>query len=142
MLSFKITFPKSKRLAQKLPEDFQRGLIAGLRRAILVAEAGAKMLAPVKTGHLRRSIRSGTELGHIPTAWIGSDVRYARIQELGGTIRPKTAKALRFKIGDRWITTKSVTIKGKFYLQKGMTQNQGRMMEIIKKSVIETMERD
>jgi phage gpG-like protein len=142
VLTFKINFPHAKRLADKLPEDFQRALVAGLRKAILVAEAGAKTLAPVDTGHLRRSIRSGVDLSHIPTGWVGSDVRYARIQELGGVIRPKTAKWLRFKIGDRWITTKSVTIKGRFYLQKGMTQNQGRIMEIIKKTVIETMERE
>lgn len=36
--------------------------------------------------------------------------RYAAIHQYGGTIRPVKAKALRFKLGDAWVTTKKVTI--------------------------------
>lgn len=43
--------------------------------------------------------------------WGSRDVRYALIQELGGTIRPKTAKALRFPVAaGEFVTVKSVTI--------------------------------
>lgn len=142
MLTFNINLPMAKRLADKLPEDFNKSVVSGLRRAILIAEAGAKQLAPVDTGHLRRSIHSGVDVNPNPTGWIGSDVIYARIQELGGKIVPKRAKALRFKIGDRWITTKSVTIKGKLYLQKGMTENSGRIVDTIRNTIIDAMERE
>jgi len=43
-------------------------------------------------------------------AEVGSNVIYAAIQQFGGTIRPKNGKALRFKIGGKFITIKSVTL--------------------------------
>lgn len=36
--------------------------------------------------------------------------RYAAIHQYGGIIRPVRAKALRFKLGDAWVTKKKVTI--------------------------------
>lgn len=49
--------------------------------------------------------------------WGVQDVRYALIHELGGVITPVTAKALAFKIGDRWVFAKSVTIPARPYLR-------------------------
>ena len=49
--------------------------------------------------------------------WGVQDVRYALIHELGGVIRPVAAKALAFKIGDRWVFAKSVTIPARPYLR-------------------------
>lgn len=44
------------------------------------------------------------------SAEVGNPVRYAAIHQFGGTIKAKTKKALRFKIGDQWVTRESVTI--------------------------------
>ena len=41
-----------------MPKKFVEGLRAGFRKALYVVEADAKRRAPVKTGHLRRSIKS------------------------------------------------------------------------------------
>lgn len=41
---------------------------------------------------------------------IGTNIRYAAIHNYGGEILPKKAKALRFKIGNRWVFAKRVTI--------------------------------
>ena len=40
----------------------------------------------------------------------GTNVLYAAIHQLGGTIRPKTAKRLRFTIGDQVVFARQVTI--------------------------------
>lgn len=47
---------------------------------------------------------------------IGSALVYARIHQLGGTIRPKTAKALAFMIGNQMRLVQSVTIPARRYL--------------------------
>lgn len=62
---------------------------------------------------LRRSIQVESSSSEVV---IGSDRPYALIHQVGGTIRPKTAGALRFKIGDRWIIAKKVEIPARPYL--------------------------
>lgn len=51
---------------------------------------------------------------------IGSNLVYARIHELGGTIRAKTAPYLHFKVGDRWVSTKEVTIPERPFLHPAL----------------------
>lgn len=46
----------------------------------------------------------------------GSNKIYARIHQLGGTIRPKSAKALTFKMGGKLYKMKKVTIPARPYL--------------------------
>lgn len=77
--------------------------------------SGKKILQNM--GHLKNSITyksAGSQL------LIGSNLKYARIHQLGGVIRAKSAKALRFPIstpaGIQWITKKSVTIPARPYL--------------------------
>jgi phage gpG-like protein len=43
-------------------------------------------------------------------ARVSNPMPYAAIHQFGGTIKPKTAKALRFQVGGRWFTVKSVFI--------------------------------
>ena len=77
----------------------------------------AKVLAPVDTGRLRASIRLERRsfLG-FRTRWtIGSDVEYAPMVNDGTRphlIRPKNAKALRFKMGGRTVFAKVVKHPG------------------------------
>lgn len=86
---------KSLILLQKLPEKFKKGFYEGLWKAIKLVENKAKRNAPVKTGHLRRSIRSDVDKRSdlIKTvAWVGSEVEYAAVQELGYQARNISAQ--------------------------------------------------
>lgn len=82
---------KSKRLINSLDDKFEDGISKVLVRAMLFAEGEAKQIfkegGPVRkppgplvarTGHLRRSIRSGVS-GN--TGWIGTEVIYGKYNE-------------------------------------------------------------
>lgn len=73
----------------------------------------------VRTGLLRRSISQRTDQTSL-VATIGTNVEYAAIHEFGGEIRPKNAKALRFKIGDQWIMAKVVRMPARPFLRPGV----------------------
>lgn len=75
-------------------------------------EARAKQLAPVQTGRLRSSIHAEPKFTFRgPTVRVSADVNYATFVENGTAphlIRPRTAKALKFKIGGRTVYAKVV----------------------------------
>lgn len=88
-----------------------------------VRRDGGKIL--VDTGDLRGSIRpdwSATHAAAGPEASGGAAI-YARIHQLGGTIRPKSAKALKTPAGPRG----SVTIPARPYLGFNDTMRRGIM---------------
>lgn len=75
--------------------------------------ARAKVLAPVDTGRLRASIRvERRSFFGLRQRWtVGSDVEYAPMVNDGTRphiIRPRRAKALRFKVGGRTVFAKVV----------------------------------
>ncbi|WP_375453651.1 phage virion morphogenesis protein [uncultured Methylobacterium sp.] len=49
-------------------------------------------------------------------AIVGSGLRYSRIHQFGGVIRPKAGKALAFKVGGRKVVARKVTIPARPYL--------------------------
>jgi len=79
----------------------ETGLVAESKAKLAVTAGGASGLS-ARSGHLRNSIRHTVERGqggpemHLSAGgrFGGNDVRYARIHELGGTIRPQRAKSL------------------------------------------------
>lgn len=66
-----------------------------------------------RSGALSRSIDYAASPAGV---MIGSALVYARIHQLGGTIRPKTAKALAFMVGNMMRLVHSVTIPARPYL--------------------------
>lgn len=75
--------------------------------------ARAKVLAPVDTGRLRASIRVERRsiLGLRQRWTVGSDVEYAPMVNDGTKphiIRPKRAKALRFRVGGKVVFARVV----------------------------------
>jgi phage virion morphogenesis protein len=65
------------------------------------------------TGRLRASItRDATDR----TATVGTNVVYAAINQFGGTVRAKTPKGLRFKVGGGWVRKQSVTLPPRPFL--------------------------
>lgn len=75
-------------------------------------EARAKQLAPVNTGRLRGSIQAQPKFTFRgPTVRVSADVNYATFVENGTAphvIRPRNAKALKFKIGGRVVFARVV----------------------------------
>lgn len=65
-------------------------------------------------GGLMGSIVSEAEGG--TRVRIGTNKVYSAIHQFGGTIRPRGAGAMRFRLGERWVFAKSVTIPARPYL--------------------------
>jgi HK97 gp10 family phage protein len=98
--------------------------------------ATAVSQAPVKTGRLRSAIRMWSQPLRVTIGPDVNQVSYGAFQEYGtGTrgefggamyvIRPKTAKALRFRIGDKVVYAKSVRHPGVSphpYMRPALTQ--------------------
>ena len=64
-------------------------------------------------GHLRDSITHRTGPDSVE---VGTNLTYAAIHQFGGTIKAKTARGLKFRIGDRWSTKQSVDIPARPFL--------------------------
>ncbi len=60
---------------------------------------------------------------------IGTNVEYAAIHQFGGTIRAKTPKGLRFKVGGAWRRMMQVTLPARPFL--GISQDDRDEMEAI-----------
>lgn len=101
---------------------------AALRRRAPQVLNRAKIRAPVRTGRLRASgkIEYTGFLGFRPRATVIFDVDYAAAVNDGTrphVIRPRRAKALRFKVGGRWVYARVVHhpgTKGTRFLDKAL----------------------
>jgi len=82
-----------KRTFAQAPERMRRTLGDWLEQIIRSIARDAKLNAPVRSGRLRASIRGRVEPGRLRGV-VGTDVIYARIQELGGVVQARRAKFL------------------------------------------------
>jgi phage gpG-like protein len=140
-IKFKLS-PESIKYLTELPKDFYKGLVQGMRNAMFYVEKEAKSSfgiagnLKVGTGLLRRSIHTTVKPeGSSVTGTIGSDVVYARIHEYGGTIVPRTAKWLQFKVNGQWVRTDKVTIPARPFLTPAITKNQEKIKDIIQLAI-------
>ena len=94
-------------------------------------ENKAKINAPVLTGALRNSASTSARLnGSQAEAEIGfRGLKYARIQEFGGTITAKNVPYLKFKYKGHWVQKKQVTLKGKHYFEKAIKEASGTAVQ-------------
>ncbi|WP_407268962.1 HK97 gp10 family phage protein [Radiobacillus sp. PE A8.2] len=73
---------------QQAKEDMRKKRELTMETIIVFAEGESKLRAPVKTGHLRRSITHKTEHNeNISRGVIGSNVEYDPVIELGSVAR-------------------------------------------------------
>ncbi len=108
-----------KAIGRALESSTKRRFRAGLgpdgtpwKPSLRVKLRGGKTL--LDRGRLRDSISSD---GDDERAIVGTNLIYARIQQLGGVIEPKNAKALRFEIpGLGWRMVRRVTLPARPYL--------------------------
>ncbi|MDG6895047.1 phage virion morphogenesis protein [Volucribacter amazonae] len=67
----------------------------------------------IDSGNLQNSIQA--KHNH-DEAIVGTNVLYAALHHFGGTIKPKKVNYLKFKIGERFVQVKSVTIPARPFL--------------------------
>lgn len=145
MLKFEIDVHSEDLLELRdMDEQLKRGLKNGLEKVALKMEADVKKsfskshTPKVRTGTLKRSIESGTRLDR---AWVGSNLVYAAIQELGGVITPRTAEYLTFQIGNQWVKVRTVTIPARPYIEPTIKKEIGKYTEIIQDEIAKEMSR-
>ena len=131
--------------------------IPGLKRALtgsslmpsaknggLVIQNFARMLVPVDTANLKNSIQVEEDHTTRTGAFvnIGSDVIYANIQELGGVIKPKTAKRL-FWIGKdgKGHAANAVTIKAQPYMRPAVDGHKPAILSAVGTAIKMIIER-
>lgn len=68
----------------------------------------------------------------------GSNKIYAGIHQLGGEIRPRTAKSLRFQVGGRWVSTRRVVMPARPFL--GVNAEDGREIQAVVVDVVQAAE--
>ncbi len=70
-----------------------------------------------KTARLQRSMTSKAALAISPQGFeVGTNVRYAATHQYGAIIQPTRAKALRFKIGKKWVQANTVKIPARPFI--------------------------
>lgn len=96
-----------------------------VRSALIEGTTLAQQYAPVKTGALADSITWKMDQTGLSGSYGPDPVTVvAKVQEHGSdpyVIRPRNAKALKFKVGGRTVFAKKVNhpgVKGTFYLQR------------------------
>lgn len=110
-----------------------------LSRILAVIEANSKRKAPVKTGNLRRTITSRVERPGVRGV-VGTNARYARPVHEGSRahlIRPKRARALRFKKGNNVMYTRLVRhpgTRGQPFLLEGLAASRDSIRDLLRGS--------
>ena len=148
MLKVKLKINKSdQRKINKMPKRFKVGFIKGMRDSMYLVESTTKRRfgkpgeLHARTGHLRRSIRTGvTQKPASVVGWIGTSVIYAAIHEFGGTIKPIHSKYLKFQIDGHWVSKKKVKIPKRPYLMPSIEENLERIKDILRQSIIKEVE--
>lgn len=144
MIKFKFDYkPADRKYITSFSGRADKGLLSGVRQAMFYSENKAKSSfgqtghLKARTGHLRRSIKS--EANQKPSMIIGrifSNIIYARIHELGGVIKPKKGKYLKFQMGGHWIMVKKVKIPARPYLRPAIADHINQIKQIIIQSTI------
>lgn len=163
--------------ARRADGKVEEAIGVGLTRAALTVEGAAKKLAYAghpdhlerKTGHLRQSITHRVD-GPGMYAEVGTNLKYARIHEFGGTIKPQGHPFLAIPIGTRkgsptqykdlhlattlkgqyllvddlgtaqYLLRQQVKIPARPYLQPAMEQSQDKISEGMTKAIWKAIE--
>ncbi len=122
--------PALKKIGETIVSSVQENFEAGGRPKKWPRSKKPKGRTLIESSDLMSSINykvHGRE-----TVTVGTDRKYGAIHQFGGVIRPKSGKYLTFRIGNRWVRKKEVTIPPRPYLMV-----QAEDMEEIKDILLE-----
>lgn len=106
----------------------------------IAVEAGAEVIrtqavlnAPAKSGDLRRSLSTEKTGTYGFGVWfhVGSNLVYARKQELGGVIRPKNGPFLVFEVDGRLVFARKVKLAAQPYLRPAYDEKRDEAVQVI-----------
>ena len=124
-------------LLRTMPDRVNEAIDVGLMNIGLFAQGRAAGFAPRLTGTLARSVtvNKGTK-----SVTVGTNLKYAKIHEFGGTIKPVRGKFLVFKGKDgKLVFAKSVKIpkyRGRGYMKPTFDElKNGKAQEIMDKQI-------
>ena len=101
-------------------------------RGYIVSKKLSGQVLKRRTGRLAGSINKEViTKKDVVIGRVGSNLKYARIHELGGTIRPVRAKYLCFKIDGQFVMAKEVTIPKRPYIAPSMKEYRPQLQKIL-----------
>lgn len=129
-------------LPSEIPKILWKGA-DGIIRSEIVDNLNNRVLK-VRTGRLKNSVitvPTKSEIGgryavEIKTGGFwgqGSELKYARIHEYGGIIRPRKRQYLSFKVDGRWVKTKMVIMPKRAYVEPAIEKTKPFLIDYIKK---------
>jgi phage gpG-like protein len=136
-----MTFKKNPNIDNIIKQKRQEGLSRAaitlqneIKMQLSLSSSPSKAGSPpgVNTGTLRRSIQiDNTELDYLKIR-VGTNVKYAAIQNFGGVVKAKIAKYLHYKIGQLWHTTKSVILPARPFIAPSLLKCKPTMLACFK----------
>jgi phage gpG-like protein len=134
---------KFNQVLQKYPQELQR--ICSRSMTILEAEVIENLnnkVLRVITGRLKSSVRVffDDRIGNLYKTVLvvggGQRVKYARIHEYGGVIRPRRKPFLFFRVGGQWIRTLKVVMPARPFVKPAIEKRKDDMYQYIAKNII------
>ena len=124
------------RLQKKVPSASYQSMARAceLLRGYIVSKKLSGQLLKVRTNRLRGGIVKEVEQrGNITIGKVGSNVKYARIHELGGVIKPVRAKYLAFVVDGHFVMAKEVKMPARHYIGSSMREAREMLQKAIGK---------
>jgi HK97 gp10 family phage protein len=130
-LSLTVDLSAFDQALRQLGELATPALETAMEAGALVLEGAAKVNAPVKDGTLRDSLTHVLVVSDSGvTAYVGTNIVYAEIQEFGGWIEP-TGTYLHFIVGGEEIFVREVYIPAQPYMRPALDDNRAAIADTI-----------
>lgn len=131
------------KLRKMFPPDLVRAKLTQTMQSVVLyiasyvkSEKLSGQVLHIRTNRLKSSISGTTQVvGDLIAGRIGTNVVYARIHELGGTILPKVGPYLKFNIGGRWIFATKVKMPARPFMAPSLRENKGFIVQQFQKSI-------
>lgn len=137
-----------KNLGEDITDMMEEATVAGATVVVRAAQENSRKGHPKHTrritGDLFNSIRIQDKRKYLNRIEIdvGSSQVHARMNEFGGTIRPKKGRFLKFKGKDgEWVFAKSVQIPPRPFLRPALDENVSEIEAAVEKKIKEIVER-
>lgn len=129
MYNIKVSMsPALEKFLTHYPQLYDDAKKNGINKSLDLLQSTSSRKAPYKTGTLRREIKQMYNDKKLVAGTDGSQ-KYAYIQDMGGVIKPKTKKYLRFQTSDgSWHTVSQVTIKPKHYFFRNAEEQKDKVL--------------